>query len=291
MAPNIDDFNVIDMGNIDSINGQDVPSGGGGTTTTTPSVSVTGGGFGFVTATITKSGGGTYTNPNYQVIATLADGTVTVTDANVNRSLESDESHITGVLTLQDTNASTAQRTVTVKAQEFGDNIQSSAATGTYTPAFIQKEYIRIQACDASGNNTASNQAILDVNFYTGSGQSGTEYPTTHLTSNTSETDIVVSLGHTFSTTYDAWKAVDSNVFGTLAWNLAGSADNNYWQIQFQDGTYDTKPLIKSMQVRFFNQYHGTHFKLTGSDNADHSSATTLGIFPAIGEGTLQNIG
>ena len=131
MAPNIDNFNVIDMGNIDSINGQDVPSGGGGTTTTTPSVSVTGGGFGFVTATITKSGGGTYTNPNYQVIATLADGTVTVTDANVNRSLESDESHITGVLTLQDTNASTAQRTVTVKAQEFGDNIQSSAATGT----------------------------------------------------------------------------------------------------------------------------------------------------------------
>ena len=101
----------------------------------------------------------------------------------------------------------------------------------------------------------------------------------------------MVSLGHTFSTTYDAWKAVDSNVFGTLAWNLAGSADNNYWQIQFQDGTYDTKPLIKSMQVRFFNQYHGTHFKLTGSDNADHSSATTLGIFPAIGEGTLQNIG
>jgi len=292
MAPDINNVNGVEMADIASINGQDAPSGGGGTATTTPSLSLAGGGFGFVVATITKSGGGTYTNPNYQVITTLADGTVTVSDANTNRSLESDESHITGVLTLQDTNASTAERTVTVKAQEFGDKIQSSAATATFTPSYIQKEYIRIQACDSSGNNTVSNMAILDVAFFTGSGQSGTEYPTTAITSNTSETDIVISAGHTFNSTYEPWKAVDSNVSGTLWWALQGSADNNYWQIQFEDGTYDTKPLIKSIKVKFYSTFHGTHFKVTGSDNADHSSATTLGPFPVTNSSnTYINIG
>ena len=73
MVPDIDNFNGVDMGDIASINGQDAPSGA--TTTTSPSVAVAGGGFGVVVATITKSGGGTYTNPNYSAVATLADST------------------------------------------------------------------------------------------------------------------------------------------------------------------------------------------------------------------------
>ena len=285
-------MNGVDDANISSVNGQTPNLDLSGSASTTPSVSVSGGGFGTVTVTVTKSGGGTYTNPNYEAISTLADGTVVVTDANVNRSLESDLSHLSGVLTILDTNASTAQRTVTVKAQEFGDTTQSDSATGVYTPSYIQKEYIRIQACDSSGNNTASNQAILDVAFFTGSEQSGTEYPTTNLTSNDSETGIEVSAGHTYSSTYDPWKAVDSNTTGTLHWALVGSADNNYWQIQFKDDTYSTKPIIKSMKIKFYLQYHCTHFKVTGSDNADHSSATTVGIF-AIDNDTseLINIG
>ena len=287
-------INGVDDANISSVNGQTPNLDLSGSASTTPSVSVIGGGFGTVTVTVTKSGGGTYTNPNYEAISTLADGTVTVTDANVNRSLESDLSHLSNVLKITDTNASTAQRTVTVKVQEFGDTTESAAATGTYTPSYIQKEYIRVQACDSSGNNTASNQGILDVAFFTGTGQSGTEYPTTDLTSNTSETDIVVSAGATFSSTYDPWKAADSNANTTLHWALTGSADNNWWQIQFQDGTYDTKPLIKSMKIKFHSlsgtQYSGTHFKVTGSDNADHSSATTVGIFSTAGGGVI-NIG
>ena len=159
MAPDITNINGVEMADIASINGQDAPSGSG-TATTAPSVSVSGGLFGIVTVTITKSGGGTYTNPNYQVISTLADGTVTVTDANVDRSLESDESHLSGVLTLTDTNASTAERTVTVKAQEFGDTIQSNAATGTYTPAFIQNQYVRIRGVTSDGSDTSNRIAI-----------------------------------------------------------------------------------------------------------------------------------
>ena len=287
--PDIDNLNGVDMGDIASINGQDAPSGGGGTATTAPSLSVVGGGFGFVTATITKSGGGTYTNPNYQVISTIADGSVMVTDANVNRSLESDESHITGVLTFYDTNTSTAQRTVTVKAQEFGDTIQSAAATGTYDVTFCQKEYVRLQACDVDGTAVAPHTAFSEVRFYTGNGQTGTVYPTTNLSANDSETDIVISMGGYFGA-YEPWKGADGNN-GTFGWALTHTAANNWWQIQFEDGTYDTKPIIKSIRARFYSTYHGTHIKITGSDNADHSSATTFGIFPVVGSYVNNDIG
>ena len=289
MAPDLTNINGVDMGNIASINGQDAPSGSG-TATTAPSVSVSGGLFGVVTVTITKSGGGTYTNPNYQAISTLADGTVTVTDANTNRSLESDESHLSGVLTLTDTNASTAERTVTVKAQEFGDTIQSNAATGTYTPSFVQNQYIRIRGVTSDGSDTNNRIAIDDINFYTANAQSGTVYPTSNLTANDSETGIVVSQGHLFSSTYDAFKAVDSSST-TFAWLLATSAANNYWQIQFETGTYSSAPVIKSIDIRFDGQNDATHFAITGSNNADHSSATVYAVYEISAESTVLNFG
>ncbi len=289
MAPDLTNINGVDMGNIASINGQDAPSGSG-TATTTPSVSVSGGLFGVVTVTITKSGGGTYTNPNYQAISTLADGTVTVTDANTNRSLESDESHLSGVLTFTDTNASTAERTVTVKAQEFGDTIQSNAATGTYTPSFVQNQYIRIRGVTSDGSDTNNRIAIDDINFYTANAQSGTVYPTSNLTANDSETGIAVSQGHLFSSTYDAFKAVDSSST-TFAWLLGTSAANNYWQIQFETGTYSSAPVIKSIDIKFNAQTDATHFAITGSDNADHSSATVYAVYEISAESTVLNFG
>jgi hypothetical protein len=289
--PFIASINRIDDANISSVNGPTPNLDLSRSASTAPSVSTSGGGFGFVTATITKSGGGTYTNPNYSVECTLADGTVTVTDANIGRFLESDKSHLSGILEIRDTNASTAQRTISVKAQEFGDSTQSTTATGTYDVTFCQKEYVRLQACDVDGTATASNIAFSEVRFYTGSGQTGTVYPTTNLTANDSETDIVVSMGGTFgSGTYDPWKGADGTL-GTFGWALSQSAANNWWQIQFEDGTYDTKPIIKSIRLKLYATYHGTHIKITGSDNADHSSATTFGIFPTVGSYVANDIG
>ena len=71
MAPDIDNKNGVEMADIASINGQDAPSGGGGTATAAPALSLAGGGFGVIVATITKSGGGAYTNPNYEIIILL----------------------------------------------------------------------------------------------------------------------------------------------------------------------------------------------------------------------------
>ena len=267
---------------IDKINEQDFPQSTTPPATTTPSVSTSGGLFGNITVTVTKSGGGAYTNPNYSAECTLADGTVTVTDANIDRVLESDKSHLAGTLILNDSHASTAQRTVTVKAQEFEGKKQSAGATATYTPSFIQNKYIRITGVLSDGGATAGYMGISDINFYSAGGQSGTEYPTTNLTSNTSETGIVISAGHFFSASYAPYLAVNThtiNTSGSMWWSLGTSAANNWWQIEFEDGTYSTKPIIKSMRLVITQFHQPTHVKITGSNNADHSSATDYGTF------------
>ena len=275
---------------INKINEQDLPQSTTAPATTTPSVSLSGGTFGVIEATVTKSGGGSYTNPNYSAVCTLADGTVTVTDANIDRNLESDGSHLAGTLNFTDTNASTAQRTITVKAQEFEDRKQSAAATATYTPSGVQNKYVRITGVNSDGSATANYIAMLDIRFYTAPGQSGTAYPTTNLTANDSETGITVSQGHLFSATYDAWKGVDSNTTGTMAWLLTTSAANNWWQIEFEDGTYGTTPIIMSLRI-ITNIYMTSHsIKLTGSNNADHYSATDYGIY-TMAKSTTINIG
>ena len=284
-------MNGVDDGEISSVNGQTPNLDLSGSASTTPSVSVSGGLFGQVDATITKSGGGTYTNPNYSAECTLADGTVTVTDANIDRVLESDGSHLAGTLEISDTNASTAQRTISVKAQEFGDTTQSTVGTATYTPTSIQAKYIRFTGVLADGSATNKRLAIEDIRFFTGSGQSGTEYPTTDLTANDSETGIVISAGHFFNATYAPYKAFDSSS-GTWWWTLSNNtAANNYIQIEFEDGTYSTKPIIKSLQVDFQSSWADTYyFKITSSANADHSSSTDHGVFLA-NISTVTNFG
>ena len=274
---------------ISKINEQTLPTSTTAPATTTPTISIDSATPVFGIATVTISNHSDYTNPNYSMVSKLADGTVIVTDANVDRVLESDESHLAGTLKLVDTNTSTAERTITVKAQEFENSKQSAAATVTYTPSFIQNQYVRIRGVDSDGDQTSNRIAIDDVNFYTGLGQSGTVYPTSNLTANDSETGIVVSQGHLFSATYDAFKAVDSDTSNTMAWLLGTSAANNYWQIEFETGTYSSAPVIKSFDIRFDGQNDATHFAVTGSDNADHSSATVYGTFEISAENTVLN--
>jgi hypothetical protein len=285
-------INGVDDANISSVNGQTPNLDLSGSASTAPSVSVTGSLFGMITATVTKSGGGTYTNPNYSAVATLADGTVTVTDANIDRILESDSSHLAGTLVITDTNTSTAERTLTVKVQEFGDTTQSAAGTATYTPSGVQAEYIRIWACDVNGNVVSGNNfSLMDWRLYTGAGQTGTSLPP-NLTAADSATDIVVSAGHTYTpsgTAYVAYKAFDQYPSSTWWWSIGNNNVANQWiQIQFEDGTYDTKPIIKSMHFKSYSSYYPDYFKLTSSANADHSSATTHGILSLSGYVTGQ---
>lgn len=275
---------------ISKINEQTLPTSTTPPATTRPTISLNSATPVFGALTVTISNHSDYTNPNYSAVCTLEDGTVTVTDANIDRVLESDESHLAGTLKLIDTNESTEERTITVKAQEFENSKQSATQTATYVPSTIQNKYLRIRGVSSDGDQVSNRIAIMDVNFYAAAAQSGTVYPTTNLTSNTSETGIAVSQGHLFSSLYDAYLACDSSTT-TMAWLLGTSAANNYWQIEFETGTYSSAPIIKSIDIKFHAQNDATHFALTGSNNADHSSATVYAIFEITAENTVLNFG
>lgn len=275
--------------NISGIDGFFTEQGGGGTVSTTPDITVSGGTFGIVTVTITNHS--SYTNPNYSAEAKVGT-TVAVSDSDITRILDPSRNHIGDVLTINDTSAVSGARTLTVKAQEFGDSIQSTGATGTYVKADVQNRYIRVRGVTSAGAETNSRLAINDIRFYSASSGGGTEYPTTNLTSNTSETGIVVSAGHSYSSNYAPWKACDNpRNRGTMWWALGTNATNNWWQIHFESGTYTTTPVIKSLRVEFNGQTDATHFSLEGSDNGNFSGEeTSYGVFEII-ENTQQIFG
>ena len=134
--------------------------------------------------------------------------------------------------------------------------------------------------------------AIDNIQFFTGSGGTGTEYPTTDLTSNTSETGIVVSQGHLYSSSYAAFKAVDSNTTNTMSWLLGTSAANNWWQIHWESGTYATIPTIKSIKVRFDNNMQTNYFKIQGSDTGDFTGEETdYGVMKLSAKNTTLTFG
>jgi len=274
--PSISSYSGIDVASIAKISGIE-RGGSGGTASTTPTISLSGGTFGSVKIVVTNHS--SYTNPNYECV--VDDGSITtVSDANVDHVLESDGSGISDTMNFVDSNSSTSTRTVTVKAQEFGDNIQSAAATTTFNVVYAQHSYLRIRGVTSTGQDTSARLAIEEIGFFTGNGATGTEYPTTDLTSNTSETGIKVSAGHSYSATYDAWKAADSSA-SSMWWALATTAANNWWQIEFESATYTTAPTIKSLKVRFDNQSDAAYFSLKGSNTGAFSGEETdYGVFP-----------
>ena len=140
-------YSGIDMADIAKINGIEKASSGGGTASTTPTISVAEGLFGFTTVTVTNHS--SFTNPNYQCSAAVG-ATTTIADSAVDHSLDTGSDSVSSVMTFTDQNASTGTRTVSVRAQEFGGNIQSAVATATYDIVGMTARYIRLRGVTAS---------------------------------------------------------------------------------------------------------------------------------------------
>ena len=281
----ISGISTSDLNNVDGF--FTTQGGGGGTASTTPTIAVSGGTFGAISIVISNHS--SYTNPNY-FVESKTGATVMVADSDVIRQLDPSSNHIGDTLTFTDSNASTSQRTITVKAQEFGDFVSSSAATSTYTPSFVQNRYLRIRGVTSAGADTSDRLAVEEIRFHDSAAGSGTQYPTTNLTSDTSETGIVVSAGHYYSNTYAPWKACDSSAT-SMWWALGTSAANNWWQLEFESGTYGTIPIIKSLVIRFDGQNDASFFSLKGSNTgAFAGEETDYGIFGIL-EGNTQTFG
>ena len=282
---------------ISKINGQTLPIHTSAVASLTPTVSISSQDpvFGIVTLTITNHNN--YTNPNYFAQSTLSsDASETkVEDDDMDHVLESDLSHLGNTISFMDTASDTAERTVKVKAQEmnlFSKQSANNAESLTYTPSYITKPYIRFRSTDGDGVNSLNTFSISAINFYTGTAQSGTVYPTTDLTAADSETGIVVSAGHTHSDTYDVWKAADNSPTGSQWWSLSVTdASLNYWQIEFEEGTYDPAPTIKSLDIRIGGSTTLTHIEISGANSSDFSDEVVFGVYEMSTHLTVINFG
>ena len=284
-------INGVDFDDLSGINGLIK-----GEKSPTPTISVAGGLFGSVSIKVSNMS--SYTNPNF-IVSSDVGGTTTVQKGTAKRSLTSAKTSLNGVLSISDSSTTTGTRTVRVKAQEFGAYTESDEVTATYNVSFLNAQYIRLKGVTSSGLATNARLAIRDIRFYTAQGQvynqSNPRYPSTNLTSNTSETGIEVSQGHVYSSSYAAWKACDSST-NTLGWLLGTSAANNWWQLRFvvAKGAFSasTVPTIKSMHINWHNQTDATHFRVLTSDTgAFAGEETDHGVLEITSENTQLNYG
>ncbi len=281
--PDIVSYNGIAVADIVSINGFDVPSGGG-TSTTTPTISVSAGIFGVVTATVTNHSD--YTNPNYNASVSIG-GTEILADNAVKHSLDTGDDSVSAVMTLTDTNSNQGTRTISVRAQEFGDNIQSSAVTATYDLNHLSGRYIRVRGVNADGSNTSNRLAIYDLRFYEDFGQSGTIGTDAHPSYLSADTSIGnlyhITAGHTRSG-YPMYKAFDSSTsIFSMWWALGTTAANNWIQIHFDptasSNKFATPPTLKSMSIGLNNQSTADFIAIqTSSDGSNFTTQSILAI-------------
>ena len=115
---------------------------------------------------------------------------------------------------------------------------------------------------------------ITEVELYTGAGQTGTDYPTVALSSNTSQAGTTVSAGH-FYTGYEPWEAFDDvtgNV-GQAWWTLGISTSTDNWlQIQF-----DSRVDISSASIWIAESFTDSQvLKIEASNSGSFSGEETV---------------
>jgi len=268
--------------NIDNVDGFFTTQGGSGTASLSPTLTIVGTPFG---GNVTISNFSSYTNPNWQV-EVFVGATRIVSNAQVARSLASDQ--LTDFLSWSDTSALTGVRTVKVRAQTFGDFVQSAEVTGTYSKQVVSNTYMRIRGVTAAGADSSNRLGMRNVRFFEGTSQSGTQWASGNMTSNTNPTSngVTLSQGHLYSTTYDAYKAMDGS--GSQAWLLGASTANNWWQCQFTG----TVPTIKSFLILMTSNADTSYIRLQGSNTGSFSGEETdYGVYNIPNNNTTTNIG
>jgi hypothetical protein len=175
-----------------------------------------------------------------------------------------------GTISWSDTSSTSGTRTVKLRAQEFGDNIQSAEVTDTYTKTDIDFRYYRVKAVTSGGGNTTAHMGVKDWGFYTAASYGGTKYPT-NMTSDTAPSPFV-AMGNTYNTTtYAKYKAFDSSTT-SWAWTLTKSNDLNYVQIDMGA----SPPTLASSRMKFYSGSSNTHVTVSGSNSSDFSSGVTV---------------
>ena len=252
----------VSSGDINNVDGFFTTQGTGGTATTAPTFTVSNS-LGQVTITITNHS--SYTNPNYQVSVSIA-GSEIIADSAITHTLESAGDHVSNTMTFLDQNASTSDRTVSIKAQEFGANVQSAATTATYAAAtFSSYRYYRIISLESGGSNSSKRMALAELRLFAGFNQGSTEYPTSAMTSNSGPSPYSVTGGE-YSSSYAKWKIFDKSD-SSWFWNLGATTSTNW--VEFDNGTAVS---VKSASLRFYKNFNdAVRIDIEGSNTGNFS--------------------
>jgi hypothetical protein len=146
--------------------------------------------------------------------------------------------------------------------------LQSAESVSTFEVTVTRTfTHWRIKGYTSAGVATADRIYLGNARFFEGTNQTGTEYPTTNMTSNTSESGITLSAGHSYSSSYAPWKATDQHNY-TGWWTLGlSNAANNWWQIEF-----DTAKTFQSIEFNFYStNTQADNVKLFGSNTGAFS--------------------
>lgn len=163
-----------------------------------------------------------------------------------------------------------------VRASRPGLLLSAEAvATFEVTPSRTFTHW-RMQACNASGTPTTQKLGVLEMNYWTGTSGTGTKYPTTAATSNTSISGVTISAGHQYSSGYASWEAFDraganegyNDGSGSMWWTLGvPSASANWNQLEFSSAQ-----TFQSATVHVYRSFSdATHVKFLGSNTGNFS--------------------
>ena len=236
--------------NIDNVDGFFTTQGGGGTTTTTPTITALADTYGL--GSLVVGNFASYTNVTFECEVYVG---ATLIVAN---SLTTKDGATIG---WADTSALSGTRTVKLRAQEFGNFIESAEATDTYEKLATSFRYFRCQAVNINGSANNLHMGIRDWRYYTGANFGGTAYPSV-MTTDSLPTPFVAS-GYFFgsSGSYSPFKAFD---IGTSTWwwslSVSSSALNH---LTIDMGAQTT---MLSGRIMFYSGQSADYFTLMASN-------------------------
>lgn len=251
----ISGVSTSDLNNVDGFFTSQT-GGGGGTTSTIPTMSFSN--EQFVSGEITITNSASYSD--ISIFCQIKSGSTVVVP---NSSMSLNET--TGKITYIDT-ANEASRSIELTVQDFGE-ASSSLATGSYLKKDANFRYWRLMYNAQSSNN---HTYLKDFRLYDDVNQSGTGYPS-NMTSNVLPSPYSASGNYVYNSTYDYFKAFDSNV-GSGWWTIGSNTAGKFINIDF-----GSAKSIKSAYIRFNQSYYVvTNLSVICSNNADYSDSVAF---------------
>lgn len=190
----------------------------------------------------------TYDMPAYFAEVRYANGTVLIQNSSITKDTANGEIIFTAPSVANTYNLVT-------KTQDFGDLESEETVTSFTVTALPSARYYRL-----SGSGGSAHGMVTDWKLYTGGSRTGTKWPTSYMTSNTTPSPFVASGSGNYSgTNYEPWRSFDTST-GTGFWNLGLSSTYSNWYLTIDLGS---NVSIVSAEVLFHPSYYGGTQTLT----------------------------